>query len=44
MCILENCLIYPQVVILDDCRCGDNCIIHSGTVRGSDGFGFTDER
>jgi UDP-3-O-[3-hydroxymyristoyl] glucosamine N-acyltransferase len=33
-------LLYPQVVILERCRVGRDCIIHSGTVIGSDGFGF----
>lgn len=33
-------LIYPNVTILPRCRVGDNVIIHSGTVIGSDGFGF----
>jgi len=32
--------IYPNVIIYQDCKIGKNCIIHSGTVIGSDGFGF----
>ncbi|MEW5993619.1 MAG: UDP-3-O-(3-hydroxymyristoyl)glucosamine N-acyltransferase [Candidatus Zixiibacteriota bacterium] len=36
----ENCLLYPGVRIMDDCRLGNNVIIHSSTVIGSDGFGF----
>ncbi len=32
--------IYPGVRILNDCEVGQNCIIHSNTVIGSDGFGF----
>jgi UDP-3-O-[3-hydroxymyristoyl] glucosamine N-acyltransferase len=39
----RNCLIYPQVVIRENCEIGDRTIIHSGTVVGSDGFGFTTE-
>lgn len=35
-----HCKIYPNVSILDDTRIGDHVIIHSGTVIGSDGFGF----
>lgn len=30
----------PGVKILERCQVGANCIIHSGTVIGSDGFGF----
>jgi UDP-3-O-[3-hydroxymyristoyl] glucosamine N-acyltransferase len=33
-------LIYPNVTILTRCTVGERCIIHSGTVIGSDGFGF----
>jgi UDP-3-O-[3-hydroxymyristoyl] glucosamine N-acyltransferase len=33
-------LIYPNVSIYQDCQLGDRNIIHSGTVIGSDGFGF----
>lgn len=36
----SNCKIYPGVNILDRTVIGDNTIIHSGTVIGSDGFGF----
>ncbi|MFH2034902.1 MAG: UDP-3-O-(3-hydroxymyristoyl)glucosamine N-acyltransferase [Candidatus Zixiibacteriota bacterium] len=36
----RNCKIYPNVSILDGTKIGDNAIIHSGTVIGSDGFGF----
>lgn len=32
--------IYPQVVIRERVQIGSNCIIHSGTVIGSDGFGY----
>jgi UDP-3-O-[3-hydroxymyristoyl] glucosamine N-acyltransferase len=32
--------IYPRAVVLDDCRIGARCNIHSGAVIGSDGFGF----
>lgn len=37
----RNALIYPNVTIYHDIKIGDNVIIHSGTVIGSDGFGFT---
>ena len=32
--------IYPRAVVLDDCKIGKRCIVHSGAVIGSDGFGF----
>lgn len=38
----KNCLIYPGVRIMDGCRIGDNVIVHSSTVIGSDGFGFAE--
>lgn len=41
----EDCLIYPGVTILDGCQIGNRVTIHSGTVIGSDGFGYAqDER
>jgi len=36
----RGCLIYPHVTIREGCGIGDNVIIHSGTVIGSDGFGY----
>ncbi|MDX9742831.1 MAG: UDP-3-O-(3-hydroxymyristoyl)glucosamine N-acyltransferase [Arcobacteraceae bacterium] len=36
----DNVLLYPNVVIYRDCIVGNDVIIHSGTVVGSDGFGF----
>ena len=33
--------LFPRVTILDQCEIGENCIIQSGTVIGSDGFGYT---
>ena len=35
-----NCLIYPNVTISYGHSIGNNVIIHSGTVVGSDGFGY----
>ncbi|MBN1574367.1 MAG: UDP-3-O-(3-hydroxymyristoyl)glucosamine N-acyltransferase [Deltaproteobacteria bacterium] len=32
--------LYPNVTLMDRCVIGDRVIIHSGTVIGSDGFGF----
>ena len=37
----KNSLIYPNVSIRENCILGKNVIVHSGTVIGSDGFGYT---
>ncbi|HMA61364.1 MAG TPA: UDP-3-O-(3-hydroxymyristoyl)glucosamine N-acyltransferase [bacterium] len=34
-------LINPRVTLYNNCAVGENVIIHSGTVIGSDGYGFT---
>lgn len=36
----SNTTIYPNVSVYEDTKIGNNCIIHSGAVIGSDGFGF----
>lgn len=36
----NNTTIYPNVTIMHDCILGNDVIIHSGSVIGSDGFGF----
>ncbi|GAB6982127.1 UDP-3-O-(3-hydroxymyristoyl)glucosamine N-acyltransferase [Prevotella dentasini] len=36
----KNCIIYPNVSIYHECRIGNSVIVHSGSVIGSDGFGF----
>jgi len=36
----KDCLIYPSVTILENVRLGDRVFIHSGSVLGSDGFGY----
>ena len=36
----ENSLLYSNVTVYPGCKIGRNVIIHSGTVIGSDGFGF----
>jgi len=36
----EDCLIYPNVVLREKVFLGNRVIIHSGTVIGSDGFGY----
>ncbi len=38
-----ECLIFPHVTIREHCEIGDRVIIHSGTVIGSDGFGYAKE-
>ncbi len=39
----NNTLIYANVALREQVRIGNNVIIHSGTVVGSDGFGFAKE-
>jgi len=39
----EGCIIYPNVTIYHNCKLGSNVTIHSGTVIGSDGFGFAEK-
>jgi len=36
----DDCLLYPNVTIRERCTIGQRVIIHSGTVIGSDGFGY----
>lgn len=35
-----GCLLYPQVVVRENVSLGKRVIVHSGTVIGSDGFGY----
>ncbi|HPI36674.1 MAG TPA: UDP-3-O-(3-hydroxymyristoyl)glucosamine N-acyltransferase [Ignavibacteriaceae bacterium] len=37
----NDVLIFPNVTIRENCKIGDRVIIHSGSVIGSDGFGYT---
>src|SRR5438445_1328630 len=39
----EDCVIYPNVTIRERVTIGNRVIIHSGTVVGSDGFGYIQE-
>lgn len=39
----DGTIIYPQVSVYYACRIGARCIIHSGVVIGSDGYGFATE-
>ena len=36
----DDSILYPQVTVLKGCRVGNRVILHSGTVIGSDGFGY----
>ncbi|MEW6067851.1 MAG: UDP-3-O-(3-hydroxymyristoyl)glucosamine N-acyltransferase [Nitrospirota bacterium] len=39
----ERCVIYPHVTIREGIKIGNSVIIHSGSVIGSDGFGYVFE-
>ena len=41
--IVTNCSLKPNVTIYHNVKIGDNCIIHSGTAIGCDGFGYVTE-
>ncbi|MCE3223282.1 MAG: lpxD [Nitrospira sp.] len=36
----DDAVLYPNVVVREGCRLGNRVIVHSGTVIGSDGFGY----
>jgi UDP-3-O-[3-hydroxymyristoyl] glucosamine N-acyltransferase len=36
----DDTLLYPCVTVREECELGRSCIVHSGAVIGSDGFGF----
>jgi UDP-3-O-[3-hydroxymyristoyl] glucosamine N-acyltransferase len=36
----EGCIIYPHVTVREGVRIGERVIVHSGSVIGSDGFGY----
>ena len=40
----DDCLLYPNVTVYHSCTIGSRVIIHSGTVIGSDGFGFATDK
>ena len=40
----RDCVLYPNVTIYGGVRVGDRVILHSGTVLGSDGFGFARDK
>ncbi|GHT27804.1 UDP-3-O-acylglucosamine N-acyltransferase [Bacteroidia bacterium] len=39
----NNTTLFPHVTIYDECVIGNSCILHAGSVVGSDGFGFAPE-
>jgi UDP-3-O-[3-hydroxymyristoyl] glucosamine N-acyltransferase len=38
--IKDNTVLYPGVKVYRECKIGADCIIHSGSIIGGDGFGF----
>jgi UDP-3-O-[3-hydroxymyristoyl] glucosamine N-acyltransferase len=40
----KGCLLYPQVMVREGVWIGDRVIIHSGTILGSDGFGYAKDK
>ncbi|MDX3774478.1 UDP-3-O-(3-hydroxymyristoyl)glucosamine N-acyltransferase [Chromatiaceae bacterium AAb-1] len=39
-----GCRLWPNITLYHRVELGDNCLVHSGTVIGADGFGFANER
>jgi len=40
----DHTVLYPNVVVREGCRIGSRVTIHSGTVIGSDGFGYVQDQ
>jgi UDP-3-O-[3-hydroxymyristoyl] glucosamine N-acyltransferase len=40
----RGCVIHPNVTIRENVRIGDRVVVHSGSVIGSDGFGYVFEK
>ena len=40
----DNTTLYSGAKVYSDCTVGSNCTLHTGTVIGADGFGFTPNR
>lgn len=36
----KNTILHPRVMVYNDCQIGNRVILHSGTVIGTDGFGY----
>jgi UDP-3-O-[3-hydroxymyristoyl] glucosamine N-acyltransferase len=43
-CVGDDAWLYPNVVIRERSRLGNRVVIHSGTVVGSDGFGYETQK
>ncbi|MDH6534961.1 UDP-3-O-(3-hydroxymyristoyl)glucosamine N-acyltransferase [Parabacteroides sp. 52] len=41
--IADHTILYPHATIYEGCVIGNKCILHAGSVIGSDGFGFAPE-
>lgn len=37
----DNTILFSGVRVYSDCKIGSDCTLHSGTIIGADGFGFT---
>ena len=40
----KRTVLHPGVTVYDDCKIGDDCVVHAGTIIGSDGFGFAPQK
>lgn len=40
----DQCTLFPGVKVYYDCKLGKHVVIHSGTIIGSDGFGFAPQK
>ena len=40
----DDCILYPHVSLLSNCTLGHRVILQSGTVIGSDGFGYAQDK
>ncbi|MFC2061249.1 UDP-3-O-(3-hydroxymyristoyl)glucosamine N-acyltransferase [Elusimicrobiota bacterium] len=40
----DGCILHPNVTVRDTVKIGDNVIIHSGSVIGSEGFGYSTQK
>jgi UDP-3-O-[3-hydroxymyristoyl] glucosamine N-acyltransferase len=40
----NECVLYPNVTVMHDCILGSQVVVHAGTVIGSDGFGYVQDK
>lgn len=40
----DNCKLWPNVSVYHECIMGNNCMVQAGTVIGSDGFGYANDK